>query len=135
MLNWFSETDPDVLSEAALAKAQYLMSHAMRMSETTDKQLAVQMERESLGHRTHAQQRVRPDRTVAGSVPGTLRVPTHDRGGETAGTNRRQRTGRAPCSRNPGIERAQQRSIHRALEGRSSAHAGRMSSRALFGMS
>ena len=47
MLNWFSETDPDVLSEAALAKAQSLMSHAMTKSETTEEQLAVQMERTS----------------------------------------------------------------------------------------
>ena len=45
MPNWFTETDPDVLSEAALAKAQYLMCYAMRMSETTSKQMAAKMER------------------------------------------------------------------------------------------
>ena len=44
MPNWSSETDPDVLSEAALAKAQHLMSHAMTKSGTSETQMAVQME-------------------------------------------------------------------------------------------
>ena len=37
MPNWSSETDPDVLSEAALAKAQHLMSHAMTKSGTSQR--------------------------------------------------------------------------------------------------
>ena len=42
-MNWFAETDPDVLSEGALAKAQALMSQAMRTSHMDQAQLAVRM--------------------------------------------------------------------------------------------
>ena len=45
MMDWFTETDPDVLSEAALAKAQALMSQAMRTSPTSKAELAVRLEK------------------------------------------------------------------------------------------
>ena len=45
MTNWLAETDPEVLAEAALAKAQALMSHAMEVSPVTEKHLAMRMEK------------------------------------------------------------------------------------------
>ena len=47
MRNWSAETNPDVLAEAALAKAQHLMSHAITTSGSTEKQLAVRLKEAS----------------------------------------------------------------------------------------
>ena len=164
-MNWFAETDPDVLSEAALAKAQALMSHAMRTSQMDEAQLAVKMGKtpSSLqfmlssgcnltvrtlgellgicGYRLKIELQKLPARAAAtetdearaSAIPESREYDLKIELQKLPATAAATEPGRSSCQRDPGVTGIRPSTV-RALEGRSSAHACSVSSRALFGM-
>ena len=133
MMNWFTETDPDVLSEAALAKAQALMSHAMRTSQMDEAQLAVKMGKTPSSLQfmlsSGCNLTVRTLGQFLAICGYRLKIELQELPATVAATE----PGEARASAIPD-SREYDRQTLRALGGRSSAHAGSVSSRALFGM-